>query len=251
MIGAKSSGFKVLQNNKEVTLLLEDVDPKQFQKWGEQGDVFYLIPANITQKIQDALGADIKVESVATDTLFFRFPLQSNKKVPVEANSVIRYSRQYMPYTPMLLKPDSVFVYGDDDVISGIEKVLTEPIKNNNASGSLTGVVKLNPIGGVRFSADEVIYSQEVGRYVEHQIKVPVTIGNAPAYANVAVIPQEVTIRYRQPFPGAGKYGIQDFSVEVEYDEILRKDVVKPVVTRMPEGILKLYVEPAFVECVL
>lgn len=251
MIGAKSSGFKVLQNDKDATLLLEDVDPRQFHKYGEQGDMFYLIPANITQRIQDALGADIKVESVATDTLFFRFPVQSNKKVPVQANSVIRYSRQYMPYTPIALKPDSVFVYGDEAVISGIEEVVTEPVKNNNVSGSLTGVVKLNPIAGVRFSVDEVIFSQEIGRYVEHSIKVPVIIGNAPAYANVAIIPQEVTVRYRQPFPGAEKYGIQDFSVEVEYDEILRKDVVKPVVTRMPEGILKFSIEPAFVECVL
>lgn len=251
MIGAKSSGFKVLQNDKDATLLLEDVDSRQFYKYGEQGDMFYLIPANITQRIQDALGADIKVESVATDTLFFRFPVQSNKKVPVQANSVIRYSRQYMPYTPIALKPDSVFVYGDEAVISGIEEVVTEPVKNNNVSGSLTGVVKLNPIAGVRFSVDEVIFSQEIGRYVEHSIKVPVIIGNAPAYANVAIIPQEVTVRYRQPFPGAEKYGIQDFSVEVEYDEILRKDVVKPVVTRMPEGILKFSIEPAFVECVL
>lgn len=251
MIGAKSSGFKVLQNDKDATLLLEDVDSRQFHKYGEQGDMFYLIPANITQRIQDALGADIKVESVATDTLFFRFPVQSNKKVPVQANSVIRYSRQYMPYTPIALKPDSVFVYGDEAVISGIEEVVTEPVKNNNVSGSLTGVVKLNPIAGVRFSVDEVIFSQEIGRYVEHSVKVPVIIGNAPAYANVAIIPQEVTVRYRQPFPGAEKYGIQDFSVEVEYDEILRKDVVKPVVTRMPEGILKFSIEPAFVECVL
>ena len=156
-----------------------------------------------------------------------------------------------MPYTPIALKPDSVFVYGDEAVISGIEEVVTEPVKNNNVSGSLTGVVKLNPIAGVRFSVDEVIFSQEIGRYVEHSIKVPVIIGNAPAYANVAIIPQEVTVRYRQPFPGAEKYGIQDFSVEVEYDEILRKDVVKPVVTRMPEGILKFSIEPAFVECVL
>ena len=107
------------------------------------------------------------------------------------------------------------------------------------------------PLNGVRVSDEEIFYSQEVGRYVEHTLNVPVTIGNAPSYANVAIIPQEVTIKYRQPFGGAATYSPQDFSVVVEYDEILRKDVVKPVVSRMPEGILQMEMEPKFVECVL
>ena len=103
----------------------------------------------------------------------------------------------------------------------------------------------------MRFSQEEIFYSQEVGRFVEHTVNVPVTIGNAPSYANVAIVPQEVTIKYRQPFVGASAYSQQDFSVVVEYDEILRKDVVKPNVARMPEGILTIDMEPKFVECVL
>jgi hypothetical protein len=67
----------------------------------------------------------------------------------------------------------------------------------------------------------------------------------------VAIVPQEVTIKYRQPFVGASAYSQQDFSVVVEYDEILRKDVVKPKIARMPEGILTIDMEPKFVECVL
>ena len=254
MIGAKARGFNIIQHsndNVSETLLIENVDPRHFHKYGAEGDMFYLLPETIKQRIQDAIGMDIKVDQVATDTLFFRFPLQSNKKVPVEANSLITYSRQYMPYTPILLKPDSVLVYGDLAVLSGIEKVVTQPIKSNNVSGSVTGVVQLKPVEGVRYSTDEIIYAQEVGRYVEYSLEVPVTIGNAPSYANVAIIPQEVTVKCRVAFPGAEPCRAQDFTVEVEYDEILRKDVVKPVVTRMPDKVLKISVEPAFVECVL
>ena len=66
-----------------------------------------------------------------------------------------------------------------------------------------------------------------------------------------AIIPQEVTLKYRQPFSGAATFSQQDFSVVVDYDEILRKDVLKPVISRMPEGILQIEMEPKFVECVL
>lgn len=255
VIGAKSTGFNILQNtngnNNATTLFLEDIDSKHFHKYGENGDMFYLLPDNIHQKIQDALGTDIKVESVATDTLFFKFALQSNKKVPVVPNSMVTFAKQYMPYSPIVLKPDSVLVYGEADVISKISQVATDAIKIKNASGSITGVIDLAPLQGVRYSAEEVLYSQEIGRYVENTLKVPVTIANAPSYANIAIIPQEVTVKYRQPFANSATYLPQDFSVSVEYDEILRKDVIKPIISRMPEGILEISVEPKFVECVL
>lgn len=254
VIGAKSTGFHIIQNLQGAqgnALLLDEIDAKHFHKYREDGDLFYLLPDNIRQKIQDALGADVKVESLATDTLFFEFPVQGNRKVAVVASSAIKYGKQFMPYSEILLKPDSVLIYGDEAVISNIHHVTTQAIKSNDTQHSLSGVVKLNPLKGVRFSQEEIFYSQEVGRFVEHTVNVPVTIGNAPSYANVAIVPQEVTIKYRQPFVGASAYSQQDFSVVVEYDEILRKDVVKPNVARMPEGILTIDMEPKFVECVL
>jgi hypothetical protein len=254
VIGAKSTGFHIIQNlqgDQGNALLLDEIDAKHFHKYREDGDLFYLLPDNIRQKIQDALGADVKVESLATDTLFFEFPVQGNRKVAVVASSAIKYGKQFMPYSEIILKPDSVLIYGDEAVISNIHHVTTQAIKSNDTQHSLSGVVKLNPLKGVRFSQEEIFYSQEVGRFVEHTVNVPVTIGNAPSYANVAIVPQEVTIKYRQPFVGASAYSQQDFSVVVEYDEILRKDVVKPNVARMPEGILTIDMEPKFVECVL
>ncbi len=254
VIGAKSTGFNIIQNlqgKESITLLIEDVDHKHFHKCSQDGDMYYLLPDNIRQKIQDALGADIKVESLATDTLLFNFPQQLGKRVPVVPKSIITYGKQYMPYSQLLLRPDSVFIYGDAYLISGIDEVSTKAIRSNGSTGSISDIVELNPIQGVRFSEAEVFYSQEIGRYVESTVKVPVTIVDAPSYANVAIIPQEVTIRYRQQFGSAVSLSLQDFAVGVEYDQIMLKDVVKPVAIRMPEGILEYEIEPKFVECVL
>lgn len=254
VIGAKSTGFHILQNisgKENAPLLLEDVDSRFFHKYEQEGDVYYLLPDNLKQKIQDVFGSDMQVESFATDTLFFSFPVQQNRKVPVVASSVVSYGKQYMPYGTMTLKPDSILIYGDEVLVSQVEQVTTRAIKSNGADGPISGVVELNPVQGIRFSTDEVFYSQEIGRFVEHTVKVPVTIADAPSYANVAVVPQEVTIRYRRPFGSSASFTSQDFAVTVGYDEILRRDVVKPAITRQPEGILKLEIEPKFVECVL
>lgn len=254
VIGAKATGFNILQNTnggEGDILRIERVEARHLHKYGEDEDTFFLIPDDIRQAIQDALGADIKVESLATDTLFFKFPQQSNKKVPVLAKNYASYAKQYMPFSAEVIKPDSILVYGNKADIDRIDHVTTQAINGKNVDKSITAVLKVNPIEGVRFSADEVLFSLEVGRYVENTVRVPVTIENAPSYANVAIIPQEVVVRYRYQFGKQAEYTAADFAVTLQYDDILREDVLKPVLSRFPENILEAEFQPKFVECVL
>ena len=254
VIGAKSKGFVILQNTRNSgsnMLHLASVDPKHFHKSPSGADEFYLLPDDIRQSIQDALGTDITIESFATDTLYFNFPVQSNKKVPVQVHSSITFKDQFMSMSEMTIRPDSILIYGEEGVISQINAVAARTISAKDVKRSLNGVLKLLPISDVRFSVDEVFYTLEVGRFVENTIKVPVVILDAPAYANVAIIPQEVTLKYRQEFGNGLRFMQQDFTVGVKYDDILLNDVVKPQLIKAPQQALGITVEPKFVECIL
>ena len=254
VIGAKSKGFDILQNTRNSgsnLLHLASIDPKFFHKASEEGDLFYLLPDDLRQQIQDALGNEIMVESFATDTLYFSFPVQSYKKVPVQVHSVITYKDQFMPMSQMTIKPDSILIYGEESAISQINAVAARTINGKDLRRSLNGVARLIPITNVRFSTEEIFYTLEVGRYVENTLKVPITIIGAPAYANVAIVPQEVTLKYRQAFGSGLRFAQQDFVVGVEYDEILSNDVVKPKIVKAPQQVLGVSVEPKFVECIL
>lgn len=254
VIGAKSKGFNILQNTRNSganVLHLANVDPKHLHKSLSGTDEFYLLPDDVRQAIQDALGTDITVESFATDTLYFIFPVQSNKKVPVQVHSSITYKDQFMPMSEMAIRPDSILIYGEEGVISQINAVSARTISAKDVNRSLNGVSGLNPIDGVRFSEDKIFYSLEVGRFVENSIKVPVVILDAPSYANVAIIPQEVTLKYRQAFGSGLRFSQQDFAVGIKYDDILLNDVVKPQLVKAPQQALDISVEPKFVECIL
>ena len=254
VIGAKSKGFNILQNTRnrgKNIISLNGVDPKYFHKNQGEGDDFYFLPDDLRQTIQDALGSDIAIESFATDTLHFNFPLQANKKVPVRVHNAITYKDQFMPVSAMVIRPDSLLVYGDHSIIAQITEVNTRTINAKDVRRSLNGVVGLNPISGVRFSATEVYYNLEVGRYVEHTVKVPVTILDAPSYANVAIIPPEVAIKFRVPFGNAEKITSQDFTVGIHYDDLLKQDVLKPQIIKSPDNILESVMLPKFVECIL
>lgn len=253
LVGAKASGYTIRQNRKNngALLTLGEIDSKYIHAYPQQEDLFYVIPDDIRQQVQDALGKDITVLSLTADTLFFKFARHSNRKVPVKFTSVITYKEQFMPLSPISLKPDSVLVYGNDELIGRIDEVSAYPIKVKGVSSTLSGVVELIKMDGIRFSHNEVFYTQEVGRYVEKTIMVPVTISDAPSYANVAIVPQQVELRFREPFGNQTRYGLTDFQVSVSYDQILRNDVVKPEIVKMPQEILSVKMDPVFVECVL
>ena len=254
VIGAKSKGFNILQNTRgrgENILHLSGVDPRFFHKCPGDGDDFYFLPDDHKQAIQDALGSDITVESILTDTLYFKFPVQSNRKVPVEVRSVVSFEDQFMPLSGITIRPDSVLIYGDESVISQVESVNTLTISAKDVKRTINGVIGIAQISGVRMSEDRVYYNLEVGRFVEHTVKVPVVIVDAPSYANVAIVPPEVTLKYRQPFGNAGKLNVQDFTVGISYDDVLKYDVVKPQIIKVPAQVLDVSVYPKFVECIL
>lgn len=254
VVNAKSTGFHIMQNsggNAGVPLVMEHVDARYFEKCAGDNDLFYILTADIRQGVQDKLGEEVRLEAIMTDTLFFSFPVQSNRRVPVEAITSISFAPQHMAFSKLSLKPDSITVYGEEQVISQIERVLAQGIKGDNVNAPVTGVAQISPIEGVRFSDEEVVYSLDAGRYVEFTLKVPVSIDNAPSYANVAIIPQEVTVKYRQPFKDATACSPQDFRFSVNYQDVLMQDVNRLNMTRLPNNLLTVDIEPKFVECVL
>jgi len=136
-----------------------------------------------------------------TDTLFFRFPVEKFKKVPVHPISTITYRNQYMADGPLVLQPDSVLVYGEPFRLENINAVYTRPINFTDLSRSQNGLVRLEKIKGVRLSETEIHYSLNVRRFVEIVKSVPVVVVNVPEDKEMLVYPSVVDVCLRCAFP--------------------------------------------------
>lgn len=250
-LNANVSGFKILENNNstENIILLENLDSKFLKKYKDYKDLFYLLTSDVKQKIQDALSGSVQIEGFATDTLFFNIPVQSNKIIPVIPSLSVSYESQYMPVGEMTLTPDSIYVYGDEQLISEIESVYTNAIRERYATNSFSGVVKLQQTDGVRYSTNEIYYSQQVSRYIENTIDITVNVVNVPANTKIIVWPKSVKLRYRVPFADAKKYREKDFEIVVDYRQATEGSIVKPQVSKIPKEVIYYKLEPKFVEC--
>lgn len=255
VVRGKSSGFYILQKlyaGDDAEVLEMAVEPKQLHRAGNSSDMFYIPSADLKNKIQEVLGDNLQLEGFATDTLYFSFPQQSYKKVPIAVKSSLRYKSQYMPFTPVVLKPDSILVYGQRALIEKIDSVFTYPVKGERLEKSVSGMIQLVPVEGVKFSVKEVYYSQEIGRYVENSMHVKVGVVNIPAGKSVAVIPQEVELKYRMPFSVRTELLPSDFLVGVDYNDMEQKgNTVQPVLLRSPRHVYAVKIEPHFVECII
>ena len=255
VLRGKSTGFYILQQRLSQkahfgTINLS-VDSKQLKPLEGRDDFFYLKVEDVKDEIQESLGNDFELESFTTDTLYFELPRQANKKVPVEAIENISYASQYTASGRMQLRPDSVVVYGDEQVVSKVDVVYTNVISKREADAPVQGIVGLQSVRGTRFSVEQVYYSLPVGRYFENAIEAEVNVINAPSSSKVVVVPQKVTLRYLMLFENKREVAASDFQVVIDYSKIGESNMAKPWLVKHPDNIFSVKIDPLFVECIV
>ncbi|MDD4057440.1 MAG: hypothetical protein PHO95_00900 [Bacteroidales bacterium] len=253
MVRGKATGFYILQHrftSKESSLKILPERRLVKRRTGVR-DGFFVLVKDVNDKLIQSLGNNVFVESFTTDTLFFVFPGQTNKKVAVKTNFMLSFAPQYTLGSKPKISPDSVTLYGESSLLSQIDSVITKPVKHEALVKSLEGVTELVPINGVRFSESDIFYSMDVVRYVEKSIIIPVTFVNLPQEARVKAHPSEVKLYYTEKF-GEPTFEQTFIALEVDYREYKSSinGVVKVKLSGEQKGMLSWRIDPPFVEVI-
>lgn len=247
----RTTGYKMLRSflrsgsSVDVTFRAADMRHKG-------GDIFYLTPTDLKDYAHIIFGQDVAVEYFVTDTLFFRFPYENYKKVPVLPISAITYRSQYMADGQLEIFPDSVLVYGEPLRLENINAVYTKPVNYTELSKDVSGIVKLEKIKGIRFSLPEVRYALRVKRFVEIVRSVPVTTISVPAGKNMVVYPAVVDVSLKCSFPLVDdpERGLR---IEADYNDLQKslggRCILKPA--SLPRGIITCETAPVSVSCII
>lgn len=201
--------------------------------------------------VNQFFGEDTQVEAFITDTLRFLFPQENHKKVPVEVPLSINCRSQYMQSGPFRILPDSITVYGSQERLDAVERVTSSRLLLTDVHESRQGVLKLNPVKGVRFSADEVSYQLPVSRYVELRTTVPVEVSGAPAGNSLQVYPPQAQVVLRCAFPLA-KDPLASFKLYIDWTDFSSSlgGRCTPRVRNLPAGVLEYRIEPEVFDCI-
>ena len=251
IVRGKATWFYILQHRYSGTINKIYISPERREIRRRAGvtDGFYVLVKDVNDRLIQSFGNTLFVESFATDTLFYFFPGQTNKRVPVKPDFIISYAPQYTLNSTPKLSPDSVTLYGESTLLSKIDSVFTKQLKFQNLDKSVQGVVELIPEKGVRFSSGDISYSMDIVRYVEKSIQLPLSFVNVPDGIILKSNPSEVTLYFREKF-GEAPNDAASVTMEVDYHdfETSINGVVKVLLSGNNKGVLSWRADPPFVE---
>lgn len=248
----RTTGYHAIRHDMLLARRMRTVDfrPEIFKH--QKGDVYYLTAEDLQEYSHLIFGDDVTVEYFETDTLFFTFPKVDHKKVPVDPAYSVSFKTQYTRVGDLKVVPDSIVLYGEQKILKNIDRVITMPLRKSDLSSDIQGVLGLEPISNIRFSADEVQYSMEVARYVEIVTDVKIEPRNVPTDKELLIIPSTVQAKLKCYFPLNGDPA-SEMRLYVDYEDFFNtvsgKCPVKNAV--LPEGVISYEVDPFYVECII
>lgn len=232
---------KTLKVNAPVTALVH-----------KDGDAFSVTCENIKSNIVEALGGNVDLEFIVTESMDFNFPRMVSKRVPVAPRTSISFDGQYMPLGRIELRPDSVDIYGDARLLETVDSVMTMTISASGVDGPIQGISELMPIRRVEFSEDNIYYSLNVVRYIEESVDVPVTSVGVPEDKDLIVFPSTVRITFRRIFSST-QYSPDNFVLAVDYADFIKtmESELVPELVSVPDGVISWEISPRYVDCIL
>lgn len=251
IVRGRSDGYYILRQRIGRRKTLKVQAPAAGVRYRE-GDVFYVNCEEIKGNIVEALGSNVDLEFIVTESLDFTFPKIYSKKVPVVPKSTMTFDSQYMMVDDITLRPDSIEISGDVGLLETIDSVWTENISGSGINGPVQGMCRLVPIRRVEFSENTVYYSVNVVRYIEESLDIPVTALGVPEGKEMIVLPQTVRLTFRRVFSNT-RYTADDFVLSVDYNDYIRTidSELIPKLTVRPEDVISWEISPRYVDCVL
>ena len=248
----RTSGYNFLSNryltgSRELRIKLDNSNLHHLE-----GDTYYVTSAELSEYSHLLFGETVNIEYIVSDTLEFRFPEEASRKVPVVASKSLTLAPQYMLEGGLKLNPDSVTVYGDKNLLSSVDRVLTEPIKAYGLDNNINGQVKLRRNHKLRYSAEQVNYSAKVTRYVEEKTTGHIYCRNLPEGKTMMVYPSSVEMTVFSVFPPV-KGESNEIQLYVDYKDFAQSLSGKSIVRyeHLPEGVIGIRLAQEYVSCVL
>ena len=247
----RAEGFRLLRESTRRSRKPVQVNFDRADLRHAAGERFFVTGNVMNNYLRQIFGDKVDVEDIITDTLYFLFSPQYNKRVPVNFAGDFSYRSQYMASGPLRITPDSVTVYGDKARLDLVDHVSTAQVFLDDVHDVQHGVLRLRRIKGVRLSDESVSYELPVSRYVEMRSELPVSVRNVPGGRHLDVFPSRATVILHCTFPVVHD-PFESFELYIDYEDFASSLSGRCVarVPELPRGVLDYRVEPTVFDCI-
>lgn len=160
VLKGEANGFYVLRNfySKNAPVITVEISNKILKKYNGGEDLFFLRSSDIYEKVTNFLTSNVTNISITTDTLVFKFPKRSTRKLQIFplVNNSANYSTKGLNVT---LTPEFVTIIGTGSLTGKTDSIFTSNIEYSGIPVQKSGVVRLQTRPGIKYSVNEVYYT--------------------------------------------------------------------------------------------
>ncbi len=191
-----------------------------FQSYANHSTGRGVVPiADVQKLIYQQLSNSTRISQIKPDRLEFYFNYGRSKKVPVRLTGVVAPAKNYS-LVQQLISPQKVTVYANKNILDSIQYVSTDRISLLNFSDTVSQVVHLKKIKGVKFVPSFITLTLVPDVLTDESLEVPITAVNMPAGKVLRTFPSKVKVRFTVSSSMFRSIKPEQFSVVVDYKEL-------------------------------
>ena len=251
-VQVESTGFNALLYSlkKQPVVLrvnMNNEGVRHFTRQGEHGEQICRSVAvkdlgNQLSTELSKMGLRLSQEENGNDSLRLVLSERKSKVFRVDISEVkTTFAEGYGLYGEPTVTPSEVTLYGDEDVLSKIERVGVKPleIKDLKSDGTFSLVLDTTwHSSDVFASTDKVTLTVPVEQYVEREYEIPIAVEGIDSLMRMNLYPDKATLRVWVPRSDVASMSAERFTVSVDYrDVIAHSSRLKTRLTRFPQKV--------------
>lgn len=173
------------------------------------------------QMIRGKLFVTSELISYSPARISYSYAVLAQRKVPVIYDGYIDLPSGYIIDGDLVVRPDSVTIYGSKAALDTIRYVPTVSDTIMGIMSDTTLSVKLKLIKGLKYSPPKVKLSAPVDQFTSKVVEVPITCINLPENLKIKFFPSTVKIEFLVGLKRYKDINENNFAVAVDYNDIV------------------------------
>lgn len=215
-VSVRDNGKELLnysrKNNKPIAI--------NFNRQFYQNGTIVVSADEIRQVLIRYLSPTTAITQIQPDSLVVAYRKLETRNVRVQLEKHISLAHQYVLDENIVIEPSQVAVVGAGMLFDTLSFVKTNVLELHNLKDTVTRVVKIKPIAGLRFVPDEVKVKLNVERFTEKRIVVPVTVINCPDDIVLRIFPSQVELSFNVPMSRFSTINVNAVRVLFDYGQL-------------------------------
>ncbi len=215
----------------------------------------YLPTADLLSVIASQLSSDYELVDIIPDTLDFKFDKGITKQVPVIADILISFKKQYDFMEPLHITPQYVMVNGPENILDTITSWKTERRLFENLDRLQQGEIALLAPASptIALQPKKIRYTIAVEEYTEKTLDIEIEKMNVPPNRQINMFPNKVSVVFRVGLSNYEQVSAETFSAVADFYgvDMNRSKYVPVKIELAPSYIKNLDYSPKSVEYII